>query len=242
MSYADYPQILQNIENFGGKTNIVEHFNVNESAKVYLDYPNENRIGIIAPNYINNPSIETESYKIQIRHPNYKKTCGENTHYPVKTPTEIIDPSSDNNLNIPSDKILLEFNIDDDITKLTNNDQIDITIKKVEGKEAAIMEDDYKLNRCSSSNIMTIDGTEVSGSTLSNIIIIVCWSLLALVFGYFNRRLIFDLLFSRRQKPQNSEYLNELKQNPKLKNELYDQLAKKESLLAARQAARQAKQ
>ena len=29
MSYADYPQILQNIEHFGGKTNIVEH-NTNE--------------------------------------------------------------------------------------------------------------------------------------------------------------------------------------------------------------------
>ena len=55
-------------------------------------------------------------------------------------------------MNIPSDKILLGFNIDDDITKLTNNDQIDITIKRMEGSEAAIKEDRYNLNRCPSSN------------------------------------------------------------------------------------------
>ena len=180
MSYADYPQILQNIENFGGKTNIVEHFNINEPAKVDLDYSNENRIGIIAPNYINNPSIKTKSYKIQIHHPNYKKTCGDYTHYPVKTPIEIINPSSDSNLNIPSDKILLGFNIDDDITKLTNNDQIDITIKRMEGSEAAIKEDRYNLNRCPSSNSNI--------GSIVNTVLAVLFALIFLGLGIWKRK------------------------------------------------------
>ena len=48
---------------------------------------------------------------------------------------------------------------------------------------------------------MTIGGTEVSGATLSEILIIVFWSVLALGFGYFYRRSIVNFLFF---KPQDS--------------------------------------